>query len=122
MIDANVTQKNKYTLYEIKSAVDEIDNKSLMTSIEECQTKLVKKNKTTLGQLINIFVNSVPKEDRNKEGLLKHLRSYLDNAKTDKELKKEIYEALNIINPSHINLNINKQLTNIHDELHNVDV
>jgi len=122
MIDANVQQKNKYTLYEIKSAVDDIDSKSLVTSIEECKSKLSKKNKTTLTQLMNIFVNTIPKEDRNKESLLKHLRKYLDNANTDKSLKKEVYEALNIINPSHININIHKQLTNIHDELHNVDV
>ena len=122
MIDANVTQKNKYTLYEIKSAVDEIEHTSLITSIEECLAKLSKKNKATLTQLLNIFVDTIPKEDRNKESLLKHLRAHLDNAKTDKELKKEIYEALNIINPSHINININKQLTNINDELVNVDV
>lgn len=121
MIDANVAQKKKYTLYEIKKAVEDIDNQSLITSIDECQTKLPKKNKEILLQLMNLFVNSVPKEDRTKEGLLKHLHSYLENAKTDPTLKKHVYDMLNIINPSHINININKQLTNIHEELYNVD-
>jgi len=49
------------------------------------------------------------------------LTQYLNNAKVDNELSKEIYEMLQIISPTDLNNNINKQIVQIGKEIENVE-
>lgn len=117
----NISNKSKYTLYEIKNAINELESKTTTTTIKECENKVKTKKKEILNEILQIFTGSNTKKDATKPNLIKTIQQYLNNAKTDKELTKEIYETINMLNPTHPNINIQKQITNINNEIENVD-
>ena len=114
-------QKDKYTLYEIKNTMNEVEETTTLSTISECETKIKQLNKNELAEILNIFVESVDKKDNTKPKLIKQIKQYLQNAKIDKELLKELNEVLQIVNPSHQNLNLHNQVIKINDEIKNVD-
>ena len=120
IVQIDIALKEKYTLHEIKNNISKINNNLLLESIENCKKKLSKANKQELTKSLAIFVDSLTDEHKKKSGIIKSLTTYLNNAKTDTELSKEIYEMLQIISPGDLNNNINKQSTKICKEITNV--
>ena len=121
IIEIDVLPKDKYTLHEIKNNVLTINNNLLLETIETCKNKLSKTNKQELVKSITIFVDALTNEHKTKNGIIKCLTQYLNNARTDSELSKEVYEMLQIISPSNLNNNINKQIIQVNNEIENVE-
>ncbi len=121
IVHENIVEKNKYTLHEIKNYIKDLNSSILLKSIDNCKKKLSKANKQDLIKSLTIFVDSLTSEHKTKTGIIKSLTTYLNNAKTDNELAKEVYEMLQIIAPGDLNNNINKQLLSINKEIDNVE-
>ena len=93
--------------------MNEVEETTTLSTISECETKIKQLNKNELAEILNIFVESVDKKDNTKPKLIKQIKQYLQNAKIDKELLKELNEVLQIVNPSHQNLNLHNINLNI---------
>jgi len=119
--DIDVESKEKYTLHEIKNNISDVNVRLTVESIENCVKQLQKTNKQDLIKSLKIFVDSLNNDHKTKSGIIKTLTMYLNNAKTDKELVKEIYEVLQIICPGNLNNNINKQVVKINSVIDNVE-
>ena len=121
IVEIEVLSKDKYTLHEIKNNIASINKNLLIKLIENYKKKLSKTNKQDLVKSLTIFVDSLTGEHKTKSGIIKSLTQYLNNAKVDNELSKEIYEMLQIISPTDLNNNINKQIVQIGKEIENVE-
>ena len=120
-VNVSLPPKEKYTLYEIKNTMDEIEQITTISTIDECESKIKQLNKNDLTQILNIFVESDDKKENTKPKLIKQIKKYLQTAKSDKELVKEIHEVLQLVNAGHQNLNLYNQIIKINDEIKNVD-
>ena len=120
-VEIKIDNKEKYTLHEIKESINETNTALLLTSIDNCKNKLSKTNKKELVQSLSVFIDALTDEHKTKSGIIISLTTYLNKARTDSELSKEVYEILKIICPNDINSNINNKIIKIHDEIANVE-
>ena len=120
VIDIKYIKKNKYTLYEIKESIEGLYKSIKPKCIKECIKKTQRANKNDLIKSLNLFVESLTNK-KDKNSIMTLLKSYLNNANIDNELTKEIFEVLNILSPSHHYNSINKEITNINEEIENVE-
>jgi ATP-dependent Lon protease len=121
MVEMDVSDKEKYTLYEINQNMLKLNKNIVLDAISNCESKLTKATKENLAKSLTIFANTLTNQHKTKVGITKALKVYLNNAKTDKELTREVFDVLKIICPSDLNNNINHQLVKIGDEISNVE-
>ena len=121
MVELDVADKDKYTLYEINQNILKLNKNTVLDAIANCESKLSKSSKDDLAKSLTIFVSTLTNQHKTKAGIIKALKIYLNNAKTDKELTKEVFDVLKIICPGDLNNNINNQLVKIGDEISNVE-
>ena len=121
MVELDVADKDKYTLYEINQNRLKLIKNTVLDAIANCESKLSKSSKEDLAKSLTIFVSTLTNQHKTKAGIIKSLKIYLNNARTDKELTKEVFDVLKIICPGDLNNNINNQLVKIGDEISNVE-
>jgi len=114
-IKDSTNHKSKYTLYEIKQQIDNIEKQCVEDSTKECLIDLKKKTKSDLTKIANAFIEKTT--EKTKTGLLKQLNTYISDHKTTKHL----ISLLNVINPSNLNMTVLKQIDNINDEIDNIE-
>ena len=118
--EIEIEKKSKYTLYEIKNCI-KLLYKSIKTDcIDACKKKIKNTSKYELVKCVQLF-DSVSNNKKDKTSIIKKILEHLDRAKNEDEFIKEIFDVLNIVYPSHQYNNINKEITNISNEIENVE-
>ena len=108
--------KSKYTLYEIKTQLNNIQEDTLKESLKDSKTLLKKQTKPDLQKIVDLIVHEKSNE-KTKSGMLKILNNHIDknqNAKT-------MIELLNKVSPSNLNIPLLKQIVSINDEIDAVE-
>ena len=108
--------KSKYTLYEIKTQLHNIQEDTLKESLKGTKIALKKQTKPELQKIVDVIVNNKTNE-KTKTNMLKLLNDHIDKNKN----AKTMIEILNKVSPSNLNIPLLKQIVSINDEIETVE-
>lgn len=121
LVDVNVGNKDKYTLYEIERASNTIMEFISNSTIDECVSKVSKMSKLQLVSAVKLFVDTLTDDHKTKPKLVSFINEQLNAARTNQELTTKVFDILQMINPSHLNLNIYENVTTVRKEIVDVE-
>jgi len=108
--------KSKYTLYEIKTQLNNIQEDTLKESLKDSKTMMKKQTKQELQKIVDLIIHEKSNE-KTKTAMLKLLNNHLDKNKN----AKTVIDILNKVNPSNLNIPLLKQIVSINDEIESVE-
>ena len=108
--------KSKYTLYEIKTQLNNIQEDTLKESLKDSKTMMKKQTKQELQKIVDLIIHEKSNE-KTKTAMLKLLNNHLDKNKD----AKTVIDILNKVNPSNLNIPLLKQIVSINDEIESVE-
>ena len=79
MVELDVADKDKYTLYEINQNILKLNKNTVLDAIANCESKLSKSSKDDLAKSLTIFVSTLTNQHKTKAGIIKALKIYLNN-------------------------------------------
>jgi len=121
IVDTNIEVKDKYTLYEVGSALNTISDFVSNSTIDECLSKIAKLSKAQLIPAVKLFVDTLTDDHKTKPKMLAFVTEQLNSARTDKELSAKVFNMLQMLNPTHLNMNIHSQVDSIGSEIKDVE-
>ena len=121
IVDTNIEVKEKYTLYEIGSALNTISDVISNSTIDECLSKISKLSKAQLIPAVKLFVDTLTDDHKTKPKMLSFVTEQLNSARTDRELSAKVFNMLQMLNPTHLNMNIHSQVDTINSEIKDVE-
>jgi len=121
VVTLDIQKKDKYTLYEINRASKSILECISNGAIEECVGKMSKLSKPHMVSAVKLFVDVLTDEHKSKPQMIAFITEQLNSAKTDVELTSKVFDVLHMITPTHVNMNIYKNVKEISREIASVE-